>query len=385
MIRFAGYEILGLLSEGVNALVYRVRVDDGTTAVLKVARGDRDRSLAELRHEQELVARLPPEDAVQVLRVVDTEPQAALLREDFGAVSLREHVRGKLSVDAFLPLALRLADLLVAVHSRGIIHKDVNPQNVLIAPETGTIKLTDFSCSALLDREAAALLAPDELVGTLPYMAPEQTGRMPRGIDARADLYSLGVVFYEFLAGVRPFRSSDPLQLIHAHLAQVPPRLDEVDPTIPPAVAAIVARLLAKDVEARYQSALGLRSDLDACAAQLRERGAIDDDFVLGLADTSPLFRIPERLYGRDAELARLEEALERCAAGRCELALIAGASGIGKSALVRELQRSIAERRGHFVAGKFDQYNRSVPFAALLQTLRQLIDLVLAGSDAEV
>ena len=380
---FPGYRLEECLHSGVKSTVYRaLRLADGRRVVLKIPqlRGDRPQRLAELQHEQRLVALLPPEVAAQVLGIEVGEAAIGLVREDFGAIPLREYVGDVLPVADLLELGARLADLLVALHARGIVHKDINPLNILIAPADGRLRLTDFSYATLLTHEPSATSTGAVLVGTLAYIAPEQTGRMNRGVDPRADLYALGVTLYELLLGRRPFVADDPLDLIHAHIAQRPEPAHAIDPRVPRALAGVLARLLEKDPDARYQSAAGLAADLRACARALAERGEIPDDLALGGDDRPQRFALPDRLYGRSDERAELLARFHRAAEGTCQVVLIAGAPGVGKSSLVQELQAPIVAARGRYAAVKFDRLGRHLAFASLLRTFGGLVEPILRG-----
>lgn len=208
-------------------------------------------------------------------------------------------------------------------------------------------------------------------------MSPEQTGRMNRLVDSRSDLYSLGVTLYELIAGAPPFVSADPLELIYSHVARPPLQLAQRVPGLPATVAAVVHKLLAKEAEERYQSASGLRADLQECLQRLDAGGQIAP-FALGKSDRSEGLRIPQKLYGRQEEARALMDAFARTAAGAVNLLLLSGYAGVGKSALVHEVYKGIARRGGYFVAGKFEQLNRHVPYAALASALRDLVQQIL-------
>jgi predicted ATPase/class 3 adenylate cyclase/tRNA A-37 threonylcarbamoyl transferase component Bud32 len=282
---------------------------------------------------------------------------------------------------AFLRAASGVARVLADVHDQRVVHKDIKPQNIIVDDSTGAVALIDFGIASRLEVRAADALRPDLVEGTLAYLSPEQTGRTNRVVDGRADLYSLGATFFALLAGRPPFELEDRLELVHAHLARVPPRVDDVNPAIPRPVAEIVARLLAKDPKDRYQSARGLAHDLERCIAAL-ERGGRIEPFPLGERDASARLRFPSRLYGREGEVAALLATFERVREGRAELALVAGDPGVGKSSLVHELDLPVAERGGVLFEGKFDQLQRGGPYTALEQAFRQLVERLLTGSD---
>ena len=385
-----GYTVRETLHQGAKSEVFRAtRVNDGRSVILKVHRNrapDR-RHNAEICHEFALASRIASDGVVRALSVEEFESRTALVLEDFGGITLRQLLerRGPLAVEPFLGIATQLCETLGEIHQHGIIHKDIKPHNILINPDTGVVKITDFSIASTLTHETATLASPRELAGTLAYMAPEQTGRMNRGIDQRADLYSLGVTFYELLTGQRPFPQRDPLELVHAHIALEPPQLHEAEPSVPRALSAIVAKLMAKDAEKRYQSAHGIRADLEECLRRLRERGAIEDNFMPGRNDLAGAFRIPQKVYGREEELDVLMAAFEHASRGAAELLLVSGYSGIGKTSLVHEIHKSVIRTRGYFTSGKFDQLNRRIPYAAIVHALRELLRQILTEPVAEL
>ena len=324
----------------------------------------------------------------------------ALIMEDIGALSLAKYQRQlSVSIAQFWEIAVSLAEILHHLHQNYIIHKDIKPANILIHPETKQVKLIDFSISSLLPKERTSLQTPNVLEGTLAYISPEQTGRMNRGIDYRSDFYSLGVTFYELLTGKLPFESEDPLELVHAHIAKTPPIIP--DALVPTPLANIVLKLMAKNAEERYQSALGLKHDLEKCRVQYQETGKIKP-FVLGVQDRSDRFLIPEKLYGREKEVQTLLDAFERVVSpltanpplkgrrrgdtgGRAKMMLVAGFSGIGKTAVVNEVHKPITRQKGYFIKGKFDQFNRNIPFSAFVIAFRDLMAQLLGESDAQL
>ncbi|MCT7972049.1 PAS domain S-box protein [Laspinema olomoucense] len=305
------------------------------------------------------------------------------LIEDFGAESLnRLKIAGKLELKDFFNLAIAITEILSQIHEHNIIHKDINPSNIVLNPQTGQVKIIDFGISAVLSQENPSFQNANRLEGTLSYMSPEQTGRMNRCIDYRTDFYSLGVTFYYLLSGILPFQSEDPMEWVHSHIAKPPISLETILPQIPATVSNLIAKLMAKNAEDRYQSGGGLKADLEECLRQLQTDKTIKT-FSLGQQDRSNRFQLPQQLYGREAQIQTLLEAFERTAEGNRELILVAGYAGVGKSALVREVHKPIAGKRGNFIAGKFDQYQRNIPYLGLIQAFNEFCNFILGEPEA--
>ena len=388
MVAIGGYEITEELYRGPRTLVWRARDAESRPVVLKLLNRPHPtpEEVARFHLECEIMRSLVSDGVVRALGTTEYQRSPVLVLEDFGALSLAEWLRAHTPLDArsFLRIAVAVADALDHIHRQGIIHKDINPANILIQPETMTAKITDFGIASQLAREDLSVLDPAVLEGTLPYLSPEQTGRMNRSLDYRSDFYSLGVTFYQMLTGRLPFEADDPMELVHNHLAKYPVPPGEVRPGVSPALSRIVMKLLAKNAEDRYQSASGLKADLEECARQIEAGGAIDD-FVLAQRDLSYRFQVPQKLYGRQADVQTLLDAFERARGGENAFVLVAGYSGIGKSALVREVHKPIVRERGYFLAGKFDQFQRNRPYSALLQAFRELIRQILSEPEAQI
>ncbi|NEQ51710.1 MAG: AAA family ATPase, partial [Leptolyngbya sp. SIO3F4] len=304
---------------------------------------------------------------------------------------LEKNIQTGLPLTEVLTIGIQMADVLHYLGEHRILHKDIKPANILIDPDTLQIQLIDFGLASLLPKEVQELRAPKYLEGTLAYMAPEQTGRMNRGIDYRVDFYSLGVTLYELLTGQRPFQSSDSLELIYCHLAQPPKPPTEVQgidsaqrtdtAKLPNVVSDIVLKLMAKNAEDRYQCGLGLKYDLEQCLRQWQQTGTVNE-FELGQRDRCDRIIPPQHLYGRDAEVKTLLDAFEHVTRGSAELILVAGYSGIGKTAVIREIHKPITRQKGYFIQGKFDQFNRNIPFSAFVLAFRDLMGQLLGEPD---
>lgn len=361
------------------------RLLDGLPVVVKVPRKEYPSAaeLAQIRHEYALLCELSDAPVVRALELVRVNNAVGLVMEDVGSRSFdRLLAAGGLELGRFLRLARAATEALAAVHARGVLHKDIKPHHFFSDAEEKRVVLIDFGIATAVRKEEQQPLGLDALEGTLSYIAPEQTGRMNRAVDRRSDLYSLGVMLYELATGVLPFASADPLELVHCHIARLPRPPADVKP-MPRVVSDIILRLLQKVPEQRYQTATGLLADLVTCEATLGQTGHIEP-FELGRHDHSSELCMPQKLYGRHADVARLGAALGRARAGTAELVLISGGAGIGKSALVQELHKELA-LAGHFVSGKFDQFNRTQPYSAVARAAGELVRAELAGSSEQL
>ncbi|HTY66498.1 MAG TPA: AAA family ATPase [Alphaproteobacteria bacterium] len=342
-------------------------------------------SVNRLAHEYGLKDHLDGAWAARPLELVREGGRTMLVLDDPGAEPLQQLLRSPMDTPRFLQVAGALAAALRGLHGRGLIHKDIKPANILVDETKGKVWLTGFGVASRLPREHQSPEPPEFIAGTLPYMAPERTGRMNRSIDCRSDLYSLGVLLYEMLTGSLPFTAADPMEWVHCHIARQPATAAERVPTIPEPISAIVMKLLAKNAEDRYQTAAGVESDIRICLRQLDAQGRIEP-FSLGVHDASDRLMIPERLYGRESEIKQLVEAFERVVSdGTAELVLVSGYAGIGKSSVVNELHKALVPPRGLFAGGKFDQYKRNIPYATLAQAFQSLVRQLLGKNEEEI
>jgi serine/threonine protein kinase len=341
--------------------------------------------LRRMQDEYALRSELHPAYAIRPLSLMQAHGRPMLVLEDPGGTPLDLLLSGPLEMARFLRLAISVAAALGHIHSRGLIHKDVKPANMLVDRDRDQVRLMGLGIASRLARERQPVQPAEFAAGTLAYMAPEQTGRMNRSIDSRSDLYGLGVTFYEMLTGTLPFTATDPMELVHCHIARQPTPPSEKVNGVPRAVSAIIMKLLAKTAEERYQTAAGLESDLRRCLTEWETQQRIDE-FPLGEHDTPDRLLIPEKLYGRESEIDALLAAFDRVVAGgKPELVLVSGYSGIGKSSVVNELHESLVPSRGLFASGKFDQYKRDIPYATLAQAFQSLVQRLLGKSDADL
>ncbi len=386
-----GYELLEKIHHHSKSIVYRAKqkvVSAGASSrpvIIKLLAAEYPsyQDLINFRHQYTIAKDLDLPGTVQIYSLEEHDRGYAIVMEDFGGIPLDQYLT-QLSLADTLKIGIQLTVTLQALSQQRIIHKNIKPANILIHPVTKQVKLIDFSIASLLPHETQELVSPKLLEGTLAYISPEQTGRMNRGIDYRSDFYSLGVTLYELLTGKQPFLAVDPLELIYSHLAKIAVPVSDIKPEIPIAVSQIVAKLMAKNAEDRYQSALGLQRDLEKCLAQWQAATKINE-FALGQKDLSDRFFIPAKLYGRQDEVQTLLAAFDRVSQGQTEMMLVAGFSGIGKTVVVNEVHKPISRQQGYFIKGKYDQFNRSLPLSAFCQAFQDLIGQLLSESDAQL
>ncbi|TAF11059.1 MAG: response regulator [Nostocales cyanobacterium] len=387
MISLPDITIVSQIYESANSLVYQgIFNTNRQPVILKLLKEDYPTSAELYRYQQEyeITHNLNLEETIKAYELRKYQNTLLMLLEDFGGQSLKILLENhRFSLLEFLHLAIQIVDALGKIHQQKIIHKDINSSNIVLNPQTGQLKIIDFGLSTLLSQENITLQSPNILEGTLAYISPEQTGRMNRALNYRTDFYSLGVTFYELLTNQLPFASFEALELVHCHVAKQPLTPHEIDLEIPLNVSDIVMKLMAKMPEERYQSAWGIKADLETCLTQY-QNGTIQR-FTLGCQDISPQLQIPEKLYGRELQIESLLTAFERTSLGQPELMLISGYSGIGKSALVHELYQLITEKRGYFISGKFDQLHRDIPYQALVAAFQELVRQLLTETEIQL
>ena len=383
------YEVIEQLSDHPRHVLLRATLRDNPDErrILKTLKQDPapSQEVARLKSEYAILDRL-----AQMPGIVRTEACArldglwSLVLQDHGGASLAQLITSEdLDLPTRLNIAVQLCRAVASMHTQGVLHKQITPERVLWNADANAVALTDFSRASLMTSERADVVVPDDTT-ELRYIAPEQTGRINRTVDHRADLYSLGATLYMCFTGSEPFPASDPLALVHAHIARKPEAPHERNPELPVAISQIVLRLLEKNAEARYRSAFGAGHDLARCLDVLR-RGEPLVPFELGAEDRAIAFQVSDRLVGRDEEAAQLVARYHDAAAKRTQVTLVSGYSGAGKTALIREIHRPMAERPGTYISGKFDPFTRNVPYSAIVQAFDRLMESLLSRDQAEL
>lgn len=388
-IDIPNYQVQEQIYNSNNTLVFRaIRQSDQQAVILKVLKKDYPTAAELARYHQEYAILCGLKDIAGIVHVYDLEKYQktrVLCVEDLQGESLHNWLlKRDFTLQEQLILAIAISQNIAHIHQQQIIHKDINPANIIWNPATGMVKIIDFALSTQFSKQQLSLKNPEVLEGTLSYMSPEQTGRMNRALDYRSDFYSLGVTLYELFTGQLPFVSQDAMELVHSHLAKQPLPASEIKPTLPVIISNIISKLLAKTAEERYHSAWGIHADLQRCYDDLQQTGQIKP-FELAQKDMSDRFYIPQKLYGRDHEIKQLLAAFERVAQGTTEIMLVAGYSGIGKSVLVKEIYRALTKSNGYFIGGKFDQLQRNVPYSALIAAFKELVQQLLTETETQL
>lgn len=377
MHSLANYRIHQRLQQTRHYSLYDAQIPDQQHRVLLRQLHD-DSQLGRHQHELNLLRELAGQAVLQPLA---RQPEAA------SRIQLFEPIDGKpltrllasppISWQQGLSIALQISQQLGQLHEAGITHKRLNPDNLWFNPDTGQVWLLDLTHATRLKREQPGWHHVQLAADSLPWLAPEQTGRINRAIDTRTDLYSLGATLYQLMTGQLPFSSENPAQLIHDHIARQPLSPDTLNPALPPQIAHILLKLLAKDASQRYQSSIGLNQDLQRCIDSWQHSQSIES-FPLGQQDPSRRFTLPQQLFGRSSTLARLQKHCQQAANGQQHSLLIEGPAGIGKSALAHEIRQQVHELKGRFFSGRFGPFQRNRPYSAIVQALQSLVRQLL-------
>lgn len=388
MITLSGYTVTKPIYADTKISLFCGYQNDGNTPVIIKTISTEypsPKDMARFRHDYEIT---------KELQLTCSIKPRQLKPYNNGMISIFENVDGellkniianqKINLLTFLKIAIQLANALSELQQHNIIHKDIKPANIIAHLETGQIKIIDFSLSSKIEHKNQLIVNQGFPEGTLAYMSPEQTGRMNCAIDYRTDFYSLGVTCYEMLIGWLPFQSTDAMELVHCHIAKLPISPHTLNPDIPEPISDIVMKLLAKNAEDRYQSAHGLKMDLQMCWHDLSTHKAITP-FRLGQQDITDKFQLPKKIYGRTTQISILTDLLSYARQGQAAVVLVCGEVGIGKTALVYELQKTLMDQPVFFIAGKFDSAKQNLPYNAIIQALRELILQLLTESSTQI
>ncbi|WP_020526713.1 ATP-binding sensor histidine kinase [Flexithrix dorotheae] len=383
---------LKLLHSSEDSLVFHGKTEEFENEfTLKVPNGDFP-SISQINrfnNEFEILSKLKIPGVRKVIKQENKENKPKLFLEFVEGQTLKSLFAGigtgsEFSLKFFLEISIKITRILADIHKEQIIHRDINSYNILIDRKTNEVKFIDFGLASKVNLKTQSLNSEEKFEGTIHYISPEQTGRMNRNVDHRTDLYSLGITFYEMLTGNLPFYSDDPMEIIHEHLAKIPPTPDQTNPHIPPILSEIILKLISKNAEERYQSAEGLLYDLENCLKQIEINGKIGS-FPLASQDFSEQLNIPQKLFGRETEIQLLLNQFQQAHDGEKTIAFVSGYSGVGKSTLINELQKPISVHNGHLIKGKYDSQHRNTAYFGIISAFKELTVQLLGLSEPQI
>ena len=385
---FTPYKIIETVYESQHSLVNRiVRISDQQTFIFKQLNKEYPTflDLARFQTEYKTMQQLDIEGVSRIFGIEKHHNSLGFFMEDIAGKSLdRIFPFQTFNLQTLLLLAIQIIEIIDRIHCHGFMHKDINPSNIIWNKKTDQVRIIDFGVAAQLSPENREFHNIESIEGTLTHISPEQTGRMNRVVDYRTDFYSFGATFYEMLTNTLPFNSKDLMVLVHSHIARPPQPPHKVNPQVPEQLSGIVLKLMAKRSEDRYQSALGIISDLKRCLDNLNATGVITR-FLLGKKDISERLQVPQKLFGREKEIKQLSQIFKRVCNGNTELMMVSGYSGVGKTSLIHEIQNLVIDGKGFFISGKFDQLERDIPYNSIICAFNELIGQLLTKPEDEL
>jgi len=386
------YDLLEFLGDSLNATVYKAasKKKPDSLFVIKILKRpiNNDNQRRYLKQKVERLKIIHDPRVITPQQIEYYSEAQFIVRPFFPGQSLETFIsklNAPLALADFFNIAAELVLAINAVHEGGVIHGGIKPHNILIQDQTHAIRLVDFLNPVDIQEISHFIYDKSFVEGTLAYTSPEQTGRINHRVEFSTDIYSLGIVFYQLLTGRLPFTSTDPLELIHSHLAEEASPVHQVNPKVPAMISELVAKMCLKEPEKRYQTGMGLYADLRHCADEYLESNKVKP-FILGLRDHTRRVIFISKMVGRNQQAQRVLDEYDRVISGKgFHSAFISGLPGIGKTRLIQELQQPLVANKGYFTSGKFDQYQKNIPYSSLIQALRNLIRTFLTESDARV
>lgn len=388
MISIPGYNISQIIvREGDYAYYRGIRIDKGLEVIIKthVDHSPANSVIRALERELNLLKTHSLSFSLNPISIVKFPGRLALTFENWESPTLGEIMeKGQLDLLPKLKIAGAIAEALQDVHERGLAHLRICPHNILSDPDNYCVRILGFESA--LDMGATSFNDPLRVFRgeSARYAAPEQSGRMNISPDHRSDLYALGICLFEMISGRTPFQSMDPLELTHFHMAETPETLESLIPDIPRPVSKLVARLLSKNPRDRYQNALGVQEDLQNIASRIENSQDIYH-IDLGVTDSLRNFRIPDGFYGREDLMESLTSQFDLCEREQRSICLLSGEAGVGKTTLALRLAKYTQSRNGRFIQSKFRQFDRNVPYSALIDAFGQAGGHMLSLSDSEL
>ncbi len=356
-----------------SSVIYRAHdFESKKPIILKVLNTNRPSSeqLEKFTQEYNYLTSFSSDNIVRGYELQKHNDSLFIAMEDFNGIPLSQTIDiYKLKIGWFLELAIKLTTTLQTIHEQRILHKDFTPANILYNNTTGQIKLIDFSISQNISTSSHL-----NLEGSLPYIAPERTGRINQILDYRTDLYTLGATLYHILTGTEPFQTSDTMEMVHFHIAKEPTPAYKTNTIIPITISHIISKLMEKSMDSRYQSCAGLLADLQRCLKNIKSTSPFIP-FELGQKDSIDKFYISDKLFGLATKTEIARKALSSSQNSKTNILLISGDKGSGKTAFAESLKQVVVENKGYFVSGNFFKGTLFGPITNVLyEYIKQLL-----------
>jgi predicted ATPase/signal transduction histidine kinase len=388
----AGYKIVKQLFSSSKTEVYQAHDHENVPVIIKMMTEQflSSKELALFNSEYRISKIFDSPLIRKTYQITSYNNLPVMVLQDIGGVSLKEFIKSKPpgyfveNLELGLDIAVSTIKAIAEIHDKNVIHKDINPSNIIYNQQENKLNIIDFGLSSELSYEHFDLSNINLLEGSLPYISPEQTGRINRNIDYRTDYYSYGITLYELFSGSLPFEATSPREWVYCHIAREAKPLIELNSKVPKALSMIVHKLIEKTAELRYQSPYGILTDLHACFTAYRENKAIHF-FEPGKNDISRKFQISQKLYGRDSEIEQMINAFHDLPAYSSMFISVKGRPGVGKSSLVGELYGPITQRNGYFISGKFEQFKKDIPYFAFTSAFTKLFQIILTEPEEQI
>ncbi len=392
MKEIAGYQLVDQLFSSPKTMVYKALDTSGNPVILKMISEQflSNKEVALFKSECKVNSIFSSPLIAKTIELTSHGNAPVIVLQDIGGETLQHMIKSR--PDGYfadhLELGINIAILIIKaiaeIHDKNVIHKDINPSNIIYNQHVNRLNIIDFGLSSELSFENFDLSNINLLEGSLPYISPEQTGRINRNIDYRTDYYSFGITLYEMFSGQLPFQGASVREWVYCHIAREPVPLAKMNDKIPEALSKIIAKLMEKTAEMRFQSPFGIIADLLKCLDFIKNK-TINSGFKAGENDISRKFQISQKLYGREIEIELMLEAFGQLSEYNSMLILVKGQPGSGKSSLVGELYKPITEKYGYFISGKFEQFKKDIPYYAFISAFTKLFQIIMTEDEASV
>ncbi|MDF1550871.1 MAG: AAA family ATPase, partial [Bacteroidales bacterium] len=374
-MKLLNYTLKEILFDSYKTTIFRA-IDDSSGKSVVLKKKDIFNSVngyVSLKKEYELLQKIKSKSFLNVIDFIETDNENFLVFEDIGGISLKRlMLEQKISLSTFCKIAIDITIALTDIHNSGYIHRDISITNIIWSETLKKAKLIDLNLAVKNTSLLKLDSSKDYIVGTLSYISPEQTGRINYSIDFRSDLYSLGIVFYEILSGHLPFISNSEIELIHSHIALEAKPLHLERPDLPITLSKIVAKLMAKNPDDRYQTALGLLHDLQKFSEALLHEN--NDEFILGEKDFSGFLQFPQKLYDRDIEKTQIKLVYEKIDSQTKGITIVKGQPGVGKTYFIERFGNYVNKNHGRFLSGRFSINTKNIPYSGIREVLSDYI-----------